>query len=222
MKKFIDKLEKLNFEPVKQVRDYTVFKSPQGVAIVFNDGNVEGFVKNAKNVPLNESFSVKHAIESIILIGLSITYFTTDLTVVNGISMEPTYKNYSIIIRSKSSRDVKHILIKHGTTIRLNSPTGEQCFKRVVAVPGDELTFQGAIVYVNGVQIDQSNKNHLGKQQRSSLDQHISKKDAMNKIDSLTLKNNEYYVMGDNREASVDSRDYGPINHSCIIAVVDK
>ncbi|MFT7644994.1 MAG: hypothetical protein ACI9BF_000663 [Candidatus Paceibacteria bacterium] len=43
-----------------------------------------------------------------------------------------------------------------------------------------------------------------------------------NDIDPETMKENEYYILGDNRTRSSDSRHYGPIDRSLIIGVVIK
>jgi signal peptidase I len=45
---------------------------------------------------------------------------------------------------------------------------------------------------------------------------------SVNEKHAITLKPNQYFVMGDNKRNSVDSRSYGAIDISNIISVVEK
>lgn len=76
--------KKLGFVPVQKTKEYTTLKSPNGVVIVFDDGEVEGVLKgNLKDDVLSEGFA-KSLVELFLIIGLGTTYFTTDITIVSG------------------------------------------------------------------------------------------------------------------------------------------
>ena len=71
--------------------------------------------------------------------------------------------------------------------------------KRVVGVPGDTVSWKHGYVYVNGVRFDQ-----------------IQTSVFLN----VTLGKDEYFVLGDNRTFSQDSRDFGPVPRDAIFAKV--
>jgi signal peptidase I len=73
--------------------------------------------------------------------------------------------------------------------------------KRVVGVPGDVVEIRDSCVYVNGTCLDEP-----------YLDQPTT--DA---VGPFTLGSGEYYVLGDNRSNSSDSRAYGPLPRDRII-----
>jgi signal peptidase I len=89
-----------------------------------------------------------------------------------------------------------------------------------VAVPGDEMEFDGVSVKVNGKIIDKNNKTHNLKRLTTLL----SKRGQRISIppEKMKLKHNQYFVMGDNRNYSTDSRDFGPVDSDSIINIVDK
>jgi signal peptidase I len=92
--------------------------------------------------------------------------------------------------------------------------------KRVVAVEGDEVEYRGASLFVNGKFIGENNV--WAKQQ---LDKSVGKKDKLKIIYepfSFKLKNGEYYVVGDNQDFSIDSRNFGPISSDCVISIISK
>jgi len=64
--------------------------------------------------------------------------------------------------------------------------------KRIIGVPGDEIEFHDGYVYINGAICDES--AYLDKDIETNCDK------------SFTVPNNSYFVMGDNREHSTDSR----------------
>ena len=74
--------------------------------------------------------------------------------------------------------------------------------KRVIAVPGDELRIDHGRVFVNGKAIREAYVPPEYRDNRS--------------VAELTLPRDEYYMMGDHRSISSDSRDFGPVDRSLI------
>lgn len=92
------------------------------------------------------------------------------------------------------------ILRLSGDLVQINEITfapesGSDFVKRVIGVPGDTVELRSGIVYVNGLVLEEP---YLIKRDRSSLR-------------PVTVQPGFYFVMGDNRSVSFDSRELGPI-----------
>ena len=222
MNKNLEKFKGMGFSPVKKVKDGIVLKSDKGVVISYNDGNYEGFVKKSVNESLDEG-KYSTGIALLTLISTLITYFTTDITIVSGESMSPTYSNHEVIIHTRSARDVSKLLVSRNCVVRFKNPEGETCIKRVVGLPGDVIEVEGRDLRINGKVIDDDNIDNLNKfrPQKAGERTHDYLK-LVNEKHSMTLKPNQYFVMGDNKSNSVDSRSYGSIGISNIISIVQK
>ncbi len=73
--------------------------------------------------------------------------------------------------------------------------------ERVIAVPGDEIEARDGIVYLNGTVLDEF---------------YLGDGTVTTDIARQTIPDDRYWVMGDRREASEDSRVFGPIPESVI------
>lgn len=197
------------------VKDYEIINSKNKILLKHRDGEQEGFIKTPHQT-LKEGWRQK--LELFLLLSLGITYFTTDITIVDGVSMSPTYKNYQVIVKSKVPNKVKQLMIGKNAIVKFKSPTGETAIKRIIAGPGDTIELDGWLVKINGKVIDDNNRNNAETQLTSMIKNR--KKERNNK--KFTLSSNQYYVMGDNRENSIDSRNYGPIVNDTIITVLQK
>ena len=74
--------------------------------------------------------------------------------------------------------------------------------KRVIALPGDELRIDHGQVYVNGAPVEESYVPKLFEDERSQPE--------------MKIPTHEYFVMGDHRSISSDSRDFGPVDRDLI------
>lgn len=92
------------------------------------------------------------------------------------------------------------IVIVRGETIKENYDV----VKRVVGLPNDTLRYEDGILYINDEPVEESFISDDIKLKTSN-------------ISEIKLKDNEYYVLGDNREISKDSRDFGIIKKDDII-----
>ena len=72
--------------------------------------------------------------------------------------------------------------------------------KRVIAVPGDTLEVKDNVLYVNGVELDNAPVRTTQKENIPS-----------------EVPPDHYFVMGDNRRSSLDSRDWGPVPSELLI-----
>lgn len=96
--------------------------------------------------------------------------------------------------------------------------------KRVIGLPGDTVSCVNDVVYINGKVLDET--KYIDPDYRQSL---VDKFGCFNKVpnanntnvedfEEVKLGDDEYYVMGDNRPYSKDSRYVGPVKKSQIFA----
>lgn len=96
--------------------------------------------------------------------------------------------------------------------------------KRVIGLPGDTVSCVNDVVYINGKVLDET--KYIDPDYRQSL---VDKFGYFNKVpnanntnvedfEEVKLGDDEYYVMGDNRPYSKDSRYVGPVKKSQILA----
>jgi len=106
--------------------------------------------------------------------------------------------------------------------------------KRIVGLPGDRIEIDGTSIKANGVELRQEEVRDLGAPSlnrllaqhqafRESLDgvsyTVLWRKDADRKRLSLTVPSGQVFVLGDNRDAALDSRDFGVLPLADVTAV---
>ena len=122
---------------------------------------------------------------------------------IDGTSMEPNIHNGEYIIVNKTAYWFGHNP-QRGDVIIFNAPDQPQNdrVKRVIGLPGDKVEVRGdGTVYVNGQQLEEP-----------YLPPHHSGTSG-----TWTVPEDQYFVMGDNRSASLDSRAKGPVPRNKII-----
>ena len=120
---------------------------------------------------------------------------------VDGISMENTLHENDILFVSKVSD------IDRGDVIVIDMTFG-RLVKRCVALPGDSVYFNDSKLYVNNMLTDEPYIKQEGKTKAGHLNRNI------------TLGEDEYIVLGDNRNNSKDSRSFGVVKGKNIIGEV--
>jgi signal peptidase I len=135
-----------------------------------------------------------------IAIILPVRYFLVQPFIVKGASMEPSYYENEYLIIDELTYRFRDPL--RGETVVFHPPGNESQYyiKRVIGLPGETVEIRdGHIIiyndeYLNGITLDESylSEETEGKQR-------------------VQLGQGEYFLMGDNRDASLDSRAIGPI-----------
>lgn len=120
--------------------------------------------------------------------------------VVNGDSMLPNIHDKEVKSVNKMVRKYK----RGDIVIVKNNRDQYFMIKRIIGLPGEKIDVIYDDVYINDKKLDEPYVN----QSNEKSDSYIR---------NVKLKENEYYVMGDNRNYSMDSRELGPLKKSDII-----
>ena len=120
--------------------------------------------------------------------------------VVNGDSMLPNIHDKEVKSVNKMVRKYK----RGDIVIVKNNRDQYFMIKRIIGLPGEKIDVIYDDVYINDKKLDEPYVN----QSNEKFDSNIR---------NVKLKENEYYVMGDNRNYSMDSRELGPLKKSDII-----
>lgn len=142
---------------------------------------------------------------------IPVRYFLVQPFYVKGASMEPSFWDHEYLIIDELSYRFKQP--QRGDIVVFRYPADPKQFfiKRVIGLPGET-------VEVAGGQVKIYNDKHPNGQvldEKVYLDQDYT---AMTR--TLTLKNDEFFVLGDNRIASLDSRIFGPVKREYIVGKV--
>lgn len=135
---------------------------------------------------------------------LPIRYFLVQPFYVEGASMEPSFydKEYLIINEISYRFDQP----QRGEVVILKSPEDQRYYfiKRVIGLPGEKIVMANGRVFINDKMLEET------------YIQSFSNDD----YPATTLGADEYFVLGDNRNNSSDSRKFGPIQRQTIIGKV--
>ena len=127
----------------------------------------------------------------IILAVITIRVFIFDPVRVDGPSMDTTLKNGEVVILNKFEYRKKEIKRYDIVVIKLD---GKKIIKRVIGLPNEVIEIKDNKVYANGEELD------------SSFASSKAKDFDMSDIGLVKVPGDSYFVMGDNRAVSLDSR----------------
>lgn len=119
----------------------------------------------------------------ILIICLIVSKFVFSFAFVHGDSMSPTFSDKQLIFINKIDRNYNNY------DIIIFNKNDRKLIKRVVAVPGDKIVIKDNCLYVNDKYYENINIEWF----------HFNQKDYQ-------LKEEEYFVLGDNLSNSIDSR----------------
>jgi signal peptidase I len=119
-----------------------------------------------------------------------------------GNSMHPTYKNGEYLMANKLT--YKFGEPRRGDVIIFKYSDTQDFIKRIIGIPGDTVMIKDGKVYING--------NLLNEDSYLKDTVYTSGGEYLAEGETLTLEENEYFVLGDNRPHSSDSRTFGPIS----------
>lgn len=141
---------------------------------------------------------------SIFLLAYFICYTFFTPVLMQGFSMKGTVDDKNIVL---VNRLYKRLLPIRQYDIIAYNIDGSETVKRVIGLPGDTVSIQSGVIYVNGDRLEE-------RYEKEALSANVEK--------TRIVKDNEYYVIGDNLDSSKDSRfdEIGNISEDFIIGKV--
>ncbi|KPJ57465.1 hypothetical protein AMJ49_00865 [Parcubacteria bacterium DG_74_2] len=145
-----------------------------------------------------------------LLIVLPIRYFVFQPFVVKGASMDPNFSEGDYLIIDELSYRFREP--ERGEVIVFKYPLSpsQRFIKRIIGLPGETIEMED-----NKITILNEGKNEVLDESSYLLSNNFKK----GKL-KISLKEEEYFVLGDNRNASLDSRNFGLLPQKYIIGRV--
>ena len=160
-------------------------------------------------------------------------------------SMRPTLVEGDVVLVNRLAFDAKLPLTdisllrladpRRGDVVTFSSPRdGERLIKRIVAIPGDVVELRDQVLFVNGEAANYSDQQQAEESVGSGLVvpairatealagserrvQFLPPVVARRDFGPLKLQADEYFMLGDNRDNSEDSRFIGPVQRKLLI-----
>ncbi len=144
----------------------------------------------------------------ILLIVIPIRVFVAQPFIVNGASMDPTFAHGEYLIVDQVTYRFNQP--ERGDVVVFRYPNDPRQFfiKRVIGLPGEtvELTNASVVIY-----------NDDNPEGVTLKEPYLEEKLPSRNIQEVALSDSEYFVLGDNRRESSDSRSWGPLDRDLVI-----
>lgn len=147
---------------------------------------------------------------SFIAVLLFTTYIAKPVRV-EGSSMYPTLQNNDVAFSSLMNLEKNQINRFDIVVVRLQAQN-KYVVKRVIGLPNETVEIKGDILYINGEEVAQDflNEEYVASQSIHGI--------FTGDIEPITLGSDEFFLLGDNRPNSQDSRYYGPFQAKDIVS----
>lgn len=137
------------------------------------------------------------------LVAYLLFHFVFGIAFVEGNSMYPTLKNGQAVFYNR----IAHSYEK-GDVVSVRMPSGKFYVKRIVATAGDTVDLREGMLYVNGEPAEEDYVSGNTEAEEGNVRY------------PLTVEDGKYFILGDNRENSNDSRSFGAIIEERIIGKI--
>lgn len=167
-------------------------------------------------------FALLYVVAPVIVLALLIFLFLFQFTTVRGQSMQPNFRPNDRLILEKASLYFQ--ALHHHDIVALAAPGSKAlALKRVVGLPGDTVEIQEGHVFVNGSEV--ASPYDIAPRWRVLVGGKEVKApsrfgESHSSYGPVTLAEDRYFVLGDNRDNSKDSRAYGPVHGAFILGRV--
>jgi len=143
-----------------------------------------------------------------LLIVIPIRFFIAQPFIVSGASMEPTFASGEYLIVDQLT--YRFETPQRGEVVIFKYPKDPSKYfiKRVIGLPGETIRIEGSNIYIEN---EEHPSGYL------LTEPYLDDANAGPTSMTITLASDQYFVMGDNRRASSDSRIWGPLPQENIV-----
>lgn len=174
--------------------------------------------KQPKPLPKEASQNIKFLILSFGVVMMIVTvsiFMTTTFGKMEGYSMMPVINDKDIFSINKVSSVARFDVIY----LKVPNKKSAKSVRRVIGMPGDELNYKNDQLTINN---QEKSEKYLNNRKNSLLGGVLTNDFTLKDLTGQQkVPQGKYFVMGDNRQSSADSRDYGFIDKSQIVGKVE-
>lgn len=173
--------------------------------------NIDATPAQGSKVALGFFLELIQVVAISLAIIIPVRYFLIQPFYVKGASMEPNFFDHEYLIIDELS--YRFHQPQRGDIIVFHYPNDPKNYfiKRVVGLPGETVEISGGQVKI----YNDKNPNGIALNEDVYLDDVYTSGSR-----TETLKADEYFVLGDNRPSSLDSRYFGPVNKTAVVGRV--
>ena len=139
----------------------------------------------------------------LVIVLVLVHYFIITIYIVDGVSMDPTFQSGEVGILSRFAYSVGDP--KRGDIVVVKypgDPEHKRYVKRIIGLPNETISVGDSAVYIN---------------EKKLTENYLDSSTMTDKDGKWKLGKDEYFLMGDNRFNSNDSRYFGPVEERFII-----
>ena len=125
-------------------------------------------------------------------------------------SNAPTLVDGSYVLVKTSAYRNELPLLQDHVVFRPPHDEAEQFVGRVIGLPGDRVAIENGIVYVNGTRLPEPYVRRDNVTEASSL-----------RMDEIEVPGGMLFLLGDNRDETLDSRTFGPVRTGNVTGRID-
>lgn len=134
--------------------------------------------------------------------------------VVSGPSMQPTFEDGDRLIAVRKFTPKRNDVVIIKAPAKAHDQAGAMYIKRVIGLPGDTVQSNNDVLYINGKKVAQPYLNNQYKKADNLAGSNYTSNFK------VKIKKGYYWVMGDHRDVSKDSRYFGQVKRSYLLSKV--
>ena len=150
----------------------------------------------------------------LVILATLLNFFVATIAIVDGVSMEPDFHTGEYLVIDRLSYILGHFTRGDDVVLKFpGDPDHKKYIKRLIGLPGDHIQIKNGSVFLNGQLL---NEPYLANNDETfKLDPYGTP--LINQTIDVIVPQGQYYLMGDNRPNSSDSRIWGTAGKSYLI-----